>query len=92
MYSAITETELHAGARTARNADAVMQLLSQWRRVPVDGTVARKAGDYYREFRPVGLSMPDAIIAATAFHKHATLVTRNRRHYEKIEELEIDSP
>jgi tRNA(fMet)-specific endonuclease VapC len=33
------------------------------------------------------IAQPDLFIAATALHHHLVLVTRNRRHFERIPEL-----
>ncbi|MXY99367.1 type II toxin-antitoxin system VapC family toxin [Candidatus Poribacteria bacterium] len=39
-----------------------------------------------------GLTLPDALIAATAIEHDLTLYTRNTRHFRMIPELEISQP
>ncbi|MHC5830214.1 MAG: PIN domain-containing protein, partial [Nostoc sp.] len=42
--------------------------------------------------RQYKIKLPDAIIAATALHKDAFLVTRNANDFQGIAELKIQNP
>jgi toxin FitB len=82
-YSVITRAELFAGS-TATNLSA--QLLAPFKEIPVDRSVAERAGRVAREF---GLRLPDAIIAATALEHQLGLVTRDLKHFGKIRGLRV---
>ena len=83
-YSVITRSELFAGHE--RDEVAVQALLAPHREIPVERAIAERAG---RLRRTVALSVPDAIIAATALEHSLELVTRNRRDYERVPELRL---
>lgn len=82
-YSVITRAELFAG-NTA--ADLVSTLLAPFREIPVDRTVAERAGRVRRES---GIRLPDALIAATAIEHKLGLATRNRYDFEPVRSLRI---
>lgn len=82
-YSVITRAELFAG-NTA--TDLVSQLLGPFREIPVDRSIAERAGRIVREF---GIRLPDAVIAATALDHGHTLATRNRRHFDSVRGLRL---
>lgn len=82
-YSVITRAELFAGNTATALAT---QLLAPLREVPVDRSVAERAGRVAREF---GLRLPDAIIAATALEKGLQLSTRNTKDFENVRGLRL---
>lgn len=82
-YSVVTRAELFAGNSAT---DLVSQLLAPFRELPVDRSVAERAGRVVREFQ---LRMPDALIAATALENRLTLMTRNRKDFDKVRGLRI---
>lgn len=84
-YSVVTRAELFAGNSAT---DLVSQLLAPFREIPVDRSIAERAGRVAREFQ---LRLPDAIIAATALEGRLTLTTRNRKHFDKVRGLRIRS-
>jgi predicted nucleic acid-binding protein len=85
-YSVVTRAELFAGSSTT---DLLSQLLAPLRELMVDRVVAERAG---RVARDVGIRMPDALIAATALEHRLSLVTRNRRDFERVRGLRIRTP
>jgi predicted nucleic acid-binding protein len=85
-YSVITRAELFAG-NTA--SDLVSTLLAPFREIPVDRTVAERAGRIRRES---GIRLPDALIAATAIEHHLGLATRNRSDFEPVRSLRLRDP
>jgi predicted nucleic acid-binding protein len=85
-YSVVTRAELFAGNSAT---DLVSQLLAPFRELTVDRSVAERAGRVVREF---GLRMPDALIAATAMENRLTLMTRNRKDFDKVRGLRIRTP
>ena len=82
-YSVITRAELYAG-NTASNL--VRTLLAPFREIPVDRTVAERAGRIRRESR---IRLPDALIAATAVEHKLGLATRNRADFEPVRSLRL---
>ncbi len=85
--SVITRTELFAGDESEE--DSVDALLRDYEEVAVDATIARRAG---RIKRRTGLKIADALIAATALEHDLPLMTRNRRHFERVADLIVRSP
>jgi predicted nucleic acid-binding protein len=85
-YSVVSRAELFAGNSAS---DLVSQLLAPFREVTVDRSVAERAGRVVCEFR---LRMPDALIAATALENRLTLMTRNRKDFEKVRGLRMRTP
>jgi toxin FitB len=82
-YSVVTRAELFAGS-TATNL--VSQLLAPFKEIPVDRSVAERAGRVAREF---GLRLPDAIIAATALEHQLGLTTRNLKDFSSVRGLRV---
>jgi toxin FitB len=85
-YSVITRAELVAGTTAT---ELVATLLGPFHELPVDRSVAERAGRLRRES---GARLPDALIAATAIEHHLQLVTRNRRDFEKVRGLRVRTP
>lgn len=85
-YSVVTRAELFAGNSAT---DLVSQLLGPLRELIVDRSVAERAGRVVREFQ---LRMPDALIAATALENRLTLMTRNRKDFDRVRSLRIRTP
>ena len=85
-FSTVTELELWQGLRAGEEErhEAMLALLE---RVPLDGAIARRAGQLRRQFGLDRLSLPDAAIAASAELTGHTLLTRNRRDFEALREL-----
>ena len=82
-FSTITELELWQGIRPGEE-ERHQALLALLERVPLDGTIARRAGQLRRQFGLERLSLPDAAIAASAQVSGCTLVTRNSRDFEDL--------
>ena len=82
-YSVITRAELVAGNSAT---DLVNRLLSAFREIPVDRSIAERAGRIRRES---GIRLPDALIAATALEHGLSLVTRNRSDFESVRQLRL---
>lgn len=57
--------------------------------LPIDGVIAELAGTTRRE---TGIATPDALIAATALTNGIPLMTRNRRHFDRVGELRVITP
>ena len=79
----ITRAELFAGDSAT---ELVGSLLGPFREVPVDRTVAERAGRIRRES---GLRLPDALIAATAIEHRLALATRNHKYFDAVRGLRL---
>ena len=85
-FSTVTELELWQGIRAGEEErhEALLALLE---RVPLDGSIARRAGLLRRDAGLDRLSLPDAAIAASADLSGYTLVTRNTRDFEPLQDV-----
>jgi predicted nucleic acid-binding protein len=86
FYSIVIRAELFAGRTDESN---VQVLLLPYRELAVERSTAEEAGRLRREHR---MQLSDALIAATALQNELTLVTRNRRHFDRVRGLKIHSP
>jgi len=80
--SVVTRTEILAGMRP-HEKERTMELLDSLVSLPVDKTIADRAGRLIYQYARQGiqLSLPDAIIAATALQHELTLATTNPKHF-----------
>lgn len=87
--TAVTRFELLAGARTPRQAAAVDDLLSALTTLPLDAAAADAAAAVRRDLERSGapIGMADSLIAGTVLAHDAVLLTRNRRHFARVEGL-----
>ncbi|MGB9920617.1 MAG: type II toxin-antitoxin system VapC family toxin [Moorellales bacterium] len=93
--SVLTVMELHAAPNISSQQQEKMSRLFEGLTGVADVTVdtARRAGDLLARYgRSQGLNPVDALVAATALEMDAVLVTRNRRHFEFIAGLIVDTP
>lgn len=89
--SVVTLTELLAGMRPGEE-EFTEKLLSLFTIIDVDSAIARKAGEYLRQFsHSPKLDLGDALIAATTAMMGAELVTRNIKHYP-MKDIQITAP
>jgi toxin FitB len=86
FYSVITRAELFAGRTDEAN---IRKLLLPYRELPIEQSTAERAGRLRRE---TSMQLSDALIAATALAHKLTLVTRNRRDFERVPRLKLRSP
>lgn len=79
--SVVTIAEILSGMRPGEDA-RTESLLALFAVQDVIPAVARQAGTYLRHYRRTHrLELADALVAATAAHLGADLVTRNVKHY-----------
>jgi tRNA(fMet)-specific endonuclease VapC len=87
----ITRFELLSGARGSREVRIVSELLNSIKIAPLDVSAADRAALVRRmlERKGVGIGMADSLIAGIALHIGAVLLTRNQRHFERVEGLDV---
>jgi tRNA(fMet)-specific endonuclease VapC len=87
----ITRFELLAGANTARQLKLVGELLAALPCLPLDEPGADAAAEIRRtlERDGVGIGMADSLIAGIVMTHHGVLLTRNRRHFERVQGLAL---
>ncbi|PID96165.1 MAG: VapC toxin family PIN domain ribonuclease [Actinomycetales bacterium] len=86
--SVVTIAEITGGMRSNERS-SVWSLLATLRPEPVTELVARRAGEFMRQYRRThsGISVPDYLIAATTQQIGAHLATLKLRHYPMFPEL-----
>ena len=91
--SAITRFELLAGARTARQQTIIGQLLAALPCLPLDAQSADRAAEVRQALEREGVSigMGDSLIAGIVLAHRGVLLTRNRRHFERVPSLTLGS-
>jgi predicted nucleic acid-binding protein len=85
LISTVTVAELYSGVREGEERTALETFISAFELVPVSEEIAVKGGLYrrgYSKSHKVGLA--DALIAATAEVRGATLVTLNTKHFPML--------
>jgi predicted nucleic acid-binding protein len=80
--SVISIFEVWSGVRP-EDEESTHRFLSVLHKIPVDGNIALRAAEYWRELRGRGVTLgqADALIAATAYVLELVLVTYNSGHY-----------
>jgi predicted nucleic acid-binding protein len=78
----VTRAEVLAGMH-AHEETRTLSLLNPLNSLAVDVSIADQAGRWVYQYARQGiqLSVPDALIAATARHHSLTLATTNARHF-----------
>jgi tRNA(fMet)-specific endonuclease VapC len=90
--TAITAFELWAGARLEQ-VTSVETLLSALPIFPLETNSARRAGEIRRllETKGTGIGMADSLIAGICLEQDATLLTRNKKHFERVSGLKLST-
>ena len=85
----ITCYELLSGVRQPKRHRAVEALLQGIHILPLDEPMARKSAELRADLEGsgIGIGMADLLIAGIVLLHGATLLTRNRRHFERIPNL-----
>ena len=92
ILSSIVVAELYAGVRGGKDdteQTALERFLALFRIVPVTASIARLGGLYKRDYgKSHGISLADAVVAATATLENAELKTLNVKHYPMFSSIE----
>ena len=89
--TAITAFEIRSGAHSARQRKAVEALLAAVTILPLGADEARLAAELRQRLDGVGqpIGMADYLIAAICLANDGVLLTRNRKHFERVAELKL---
>jgi len=90
--SVISYMELVQGARDRNELKMIKSFLSDFGflMVPLTENIGHRALVYMEEYRlKSGISMADALIAASAVENSLPLCSSNQKHYRQIVELEV---
>lgn len=89
--TAITAFELRSGVRSERSAAQVDRLLAALPIFPLDEAAANQAAEARRHLEDSGtpIGMADYLIAGICLARGATLLTRNRAHFERVPGLAL---
>ncbi|OGG03630.1 hypothetical protein A2W14_03860 [Candidatus Gottesmanbacteria bacterium RBG_16_37_8] len=88
--SLITEAEIYQGAKNTADLKKWENFISKLKVLPVTLEISLLAINLLkRYYLSHGLHILDALIAATAFVHHHTLVTSNTKHFQMIKDLDL---
>jgi predicted nucleic acid-binding protein len=91
--SIITALELVVGARNKKEVAQIDQLIALCSAIPLTKEIGNSAYDLLMQFtRSHGLRVFDSLIAATASEKNLTLITKNKKHFQMISNLNLSIP
>ena len=90
----VSRFELLAGARNRIQQKLVQELLEALHTLPLDRAAADRAAGVRRRLddQGQGIGMADSLIAGVVLERDGRLLTRNRRHFERVEGLTLVSP
>lgn len=89
--TSITAFELRSGARSEEASAKVEALLAALPILPFDEAAAERAADVRRSLEATGdpIGMADYLIAGVCLARSASLLTRNRAHFERVPGLDL---
>lgn len=87
----VSRFELLCGVRTAKQGHAVGRLLESLSTLALAAPAADRAARVRRDLEKAGASigMADSLIAGIVLEHGGRLLTRNRRHFERVEGLPL---
>ena len=95
--SSVTIMELHEGVNRSEKPEderkQVLEVLESKNVLSADRKIMKKAGEISGKLANKGkrIDREDCIIAATAILEQEAVITRNKKHFERIENLELES-
>jgi predicted nucleic acid-binding protein len=88
FISGITEAEIFSGKDLEKKErrQKVLEVLSIFQKINPTNEIFQKAGEFRRKYNT---SLPDSIIAATAYYLNAEILTKNEKDFSKIKEVRL---
>jgi tRNA(fMet)-specific endonuclease VapC len=91
--SIITALELIVGARNKKEVTQIDQLLGVYSAIPLTTEIGNSSYGLLRQFaKSHGLRVFDSLIAATAMEENLTLLSKNKKHFQMIRNLNLEIP
>ncbi len=92
--TAVSRFEVVAGVRDEKQRRRVEALLESAVTLPLDGAAADRAAGVRRTLEKAGrkIGMADCLIAGIVLSADGTLLTRNRREFDRVAGLRVESP
>ncbi len=91
--SAVSVMELLVGVKNKQEMKAVSELITYFRPIPVTEPITETSIGLIKTFiLSHRMSIPDALIAATALVHNLTLITSNVKHFQMIPNLVVKTP
>jgi tRNA(fMet)-specific endonuclease VapC len=89
--TSVTRFELQSGARTKREVELIGGLLAAIPTLPLDADSADRAAEARRSLERSGtpIGMADSLIAGIVLANAGTLLTGNRKHFERVPGLKL---
>ncbi len=90
LISTITVAEVYSGVREGKERNALNTFFSTFELVSINEEIAINGGLYRRDYgKSHNVGLADALIAATAEFKGATLVTLNKKHFPMLSTVTV---
>ena len=91
--SIITALELIVGVRNKKEVTQIDQLVAVYSAVPLTTEIGNSSYGLLRQFaKSHGLRVFDSLIAATAIEENLTLLSKNKKHFQMISNLNLEIP
>jgi tRNA(fMet)-specific endonuclease VapC len=91
--SIITALELIVGARNKKEVIQIDQLVAVYSAIPLTAEIGNSSYGLLRQFaKSHGLRVFDSLIAATAIEENLTLLSKNKKHFQMITDLNLEIP
>jgi tRNA(fMet)-specific endonuclease VapC len=92
--TAVSRFEVVSGVRDEKQRRRVEALLESTMTLSLDGAGADRAAGVRRALEKAGrkIGMADSLIAGTVLRHGGTLLTRNRREFDRVTGLHVESP
>lgn len=92
--TAVSRFEVVSGVRDEKQRRRVDALLESTVTLSLDGAAADRAAGVRKALEKAGrkIGMADSLIAGTVLRHGGTLLTRNRREFDRIPGLPVESP
>jgi len=91
--SIITALELIVGARNKKEVNQIDQLVAVYSTIPLTTEIGNSSYGLLRQFaKSHGLRVFDSLIAATAIEGDLTLLSKNKKHFQMISNLNLEIP
>lgn len=88
--SVITQLELMVGCENRTEFKSLQEFLADFEIIHLDSLVSKKAVTLFENFRlSHGVLIPDMLIASTALSLRIPLLSKNRKDFHFIEDLEL---